>query len=121
MEFAVRLSIDAGARKKEILMVLIAFRSRMRPDVDEAEIERVGARMYEVATAMPGFISYRDYLSDDNEFLTLVQFESHETLAAWRNHPEHVAVQIAARERYFSEYQISVCDVVRDYAWPPQT
>ena len=98
-------------------MVLIAFRSRMRADVDESEIEKVGARMYELATGMPGFVSYDEYLSGDGAFLTLVQFESHEALAAWRDHPEHLAVQVAARERYFSAYSISVCEVVRDYTW----
>lgn len=99
-------------------MVLIAFRSRLRAGVDESELGRVAARMYELATAMPGFVSYNEYAAASGESVSIVEFESHEALAAWRSHPEHVEVQRLARERFFSEYRISVCDVVRDYAFP---
>jgi heme-degrading monooxygenase HmoA len=46
-----------------------------------------------------------------------VEFESHETAAAWRAHPEHREVQRLGRERWFSEYRITVCDAVRDYSF----
>ena len=98
-------------------MVVIVFRSRLKPGV-EAEIEKVGGAMYELAAKMPGFVSYREYMSGDDEAAAIVEFESHETLAAWREHPEHRAAQQAGRDRFFSEYRITVCDVVRDYAFP---
>ena len=47
-------------------MVVIVFRSRIRPGVEE-EMEKVGARMYELAASMPGFISYREYAAADGE------------------------------------------------------
>jgi heme-degrading monooxygenase HmoA len=99
-------------------MVLIVFRSRLRAGVDEAELVRVGTRMVELASQMPGFVSYKEYADASAENVSIVEFQSHETLAAWRAHPEHVEVQRLARERYFTEYRISVCDVVRDYAFP---
>jgi heme-degrading monooxygenase HmoA len=73
--------------------------------------------MYELASSMPGFISYREYTSTDGESVAIVEFESHETLAAWRNHPEHVQAQAAGRERYFGEYRITVCESKRDYSF----
>jgi heme-degrading monooxygenase HmoA len=98
-------------------MVLIVFRSRLRAGTADPELEVVGGRMHDLATSMPGFISYRDYTSSDGESVTVVEFESHETLAAWRNHPEHQAAQEMGRARWFSSYRITVADVVRDKRW----
>ena len=94
-------------------MVVVVFRSRLRPGV-ESQIEAVGGRMYELAARMPGFVSYREYAAADGESVAIVEFESHETLAAWREHPEHRQAQAAGRERFFSEYRITVCDAVRE-------
>jgi len=93
-------------------MVIIVFRSRQRAGL-EAEALAKGTRMYTLATAMPGFISYKDFSSEDGETVSIVEFADHETLAAWRDHPEHRAVQAWGREHLFTEYSISVCDVVR--------
>jgi heme-degrading monooxygenase HmoA len=98
-------------------MVLIVFRAQLRPGIADPDLEATGLRMHELATRMPGFVSYKDYASSDGESVTVVEFESHETLAAWRNHPEHVAAQDKARARWFSNYRISVADVVRDKSW----
>jgi len=98
-------------------MVVVIFRARMKPGV-EKEIAELGERIYALGTAMPGFISYRDYQSSDGESVTIVEFESHETLKAWREQPEHRAAQEAGRNRFFSEYRITVCDPVRDYSFP---
>jgi heme-degrading monooxygenase HmoA len=98
-------------------MVLIVFRSRLRQGVVPSQLEAAGVRMYELATRMPGFVCMSDCTSSDGESVTIVEFESHDTLAAWRNHPEHRAVQERARAEWFSSYRISVADVVRDKAW----
>ena len=98
-------------------MIVVVFRSRLKPGVEQ-EIEPLGARMYELASRMPGFVSYRDYQAADGEAVTVVEFESAETLKAWREHPEHLAAQAAGRERFFESYRIQVCRVERDYAFP---
>ena len=97
-------------------MVVVVFRARHKPGI-ERELEEADARMAELAATMPGFVSYRQYASTDGEELAVVEFESHETAAAWRAHPEHHEVQRLARERWFSEYRITVCDAVRDYSF----
>ncbi|HMI96927.1 MAG TPA: antibiotic biosynthesis monooxygenase [Micropepsaceae bacterium] len=97
-------------------MVVIVFRSRLKPGL-ESEIGELGARMYGLASAMPGFISYQDYAAADGGGVAIVEFETHDALAAWREHPEHLAAQAAGRERFFSEYRITVCDTVRDYSF----
>jgi heme-degrading monooxygenase HmoA len=99
-------------------MVVIVFRAKVRADADLAPLPQMGARMYELASAMPGFISYKDFTAGDGETVSIVEFESLETLAAWRDHPEHKEVQRFGREHVFSEYRIQVCEPVRSYRFP---
>ena len=97
-------------------MVVVIFRSRLKPGV-EAEIEKLGGRMYALGSAMPGFVSYREYAAADGEGVAIVEFESHEALAAWREHAEHREAQAAGRDRLFAEDRITVCDSARDYSF----
>jgi heme-degrading monooxygenase HmoA len=101
-------------------MVVVVFRSRMRQDIPEAALSELGAiaqRMYELASGMPGFISYKDFVAEDGENVSVVEFESPETLAAWRDHPEHKLVQARGRTDFFAEYHIQVCAPIRDYSF----
>lgn len=101
-------------------MVVIVFRSRMRQDIPEAKMGKLGAmahRMAALATGMPGFVSYKDFVAEDGENVSIVEFESPETLAAWRDHPEHKAVQERGRADFFAEYRIQVCAPIRDYSF----
>ena len=99
-------------------MVVVIFHTRLKPGV-EREIEALGARMYELATRMPGYISYREYRGAGAESVAIVEFESAGALQAWREHPEHRAAQAAGRERFFDYYRIQVCTVERQYGFPP--
>jgi heme-degrading monooxygenase HmoA len=96
-------------------MVVIVFRARLKPDVDHGALAEVGQRMYELASSMPGYISYKDFVAEDGENVSVIEFESLETLAAWREHPEHKVVQQRGRDEFFAEYRIQVCAPVRDY------
>jgi len=98
-------------------MIVIVFRSRLREGIDLEELARHGERMFALATAMPGFRSYKDFAAADGENVSIVEFESLATLEAWRTHPEHRQVQARAREAFMSEYHIQVCEPVRDYAY----
>jgi heme-degrading monooxygenase HmoA len=97
-------------------VVVVVFRARVRPNLGK-DYEETDARMAELAAKMPGFVSYRTFTSGDGEELAVVEFESHETVAAWREHPEHREAQRLGRERWFAEYRITVCDVARDYSF----
>ena len=80
-------------------MVVVVFRSRLRPGVDPAPLEPVGVRMYQHASAMPGFISYKDFAAPDGEGVSIVEFESLETLAAWRSPCAPIVFRRGARTR----------------------
>jgi heme-degrading monooxygenase HmoA len=97
--------------------LVVVFRSRLRPDVDLAALEAAGARMYELASAMPGFISYKDFAAEDGECLSIVEFSDMDSLLAWRNQPEHVAMQQRGRDEFFANYEIQVCEPRRAYSF----
>ncbi len=96
--------------------VVVVFRITLRPDVPTEEYEQTGARMVELVSSMPGFLGM-DYAEVERGELLIVRFESHEALAAWRNHPEHREAQARGRERFFEHYRIEVCDEVRSYEY----
>lgn len=98
-------------------MVVITFRTRLRDGIDMQALEKLGARMYELAAQMPGFVSYKDFASGDGESLTLVEFADADSLAAWRDHPEHKIAQQRGRDEFFTEYHIQVCSTIREYAF----
>jgi heme-degrading monooxygenase HmoA len=93
-------------------MVVVVFKITLRPDLPISEYEEAGARMVELVSGLPGFLGM-DYAATDGGELLVARFESHEALAAWREHPEHVAMQQLGRDRYFAGYRIEVCDLVR--------
>ncbi len=97
-------------------MVVTVFRSRIKDGVGR-ELAEVGQRMYELASSMPGFLSYKDFVAEDGEGVTIIEFESMEAVDAWRAHPEHQVAQKRGRSEFFSDYHIQVCTPVRDYSF----
>ena len=87
--------------------MLSVFRSRLRPE-NEAEFQELAARMMKLAESMPGFISYKLYVSSDGERCSLVEFETAEQLRVWRELPAHREAQRIGRERYYAEYSLQV-------------
>jgi len=95
-------------------MIVVTFRNRLAPGIDLDEYEQRSAKLYEIVAAMPGFRSIRSFTSDDGERLALIEFASLESLAAWRDHPEHREAQRLGRERYYSEYHVQICEPLRE-------
>jgi heme-degrading monooxygenase HmoA len=99
-------------------MVVILFRTRLNPDADMAELARLGERMFSIASSSPGYVSYKEFQAADGESVSIVEFASLETLAAWRDHPEHRQVQDRARREFLAEYKVQVCTQVRASSFP---
>src|ERR1700676_1033274 len=98
-------------------MVITIFRSRLRPEHHE-QYELWAARMENLASGMPGFISIKTYTAQDGERASIVEFLSEETLVAWRDQPDHRQAQELRKKSFYSEYRIQVCQPVRDYRFP---
>lgn len=95
---------------------LVVFRSRLNPE----HSEEYGAMAGEIATlakTQPGILAFKTFTASDGERATLAEFESEEAVIAWREHPRHKDAQHAGRDRFYSEYRLQVCDVLRDYGF----
>jgi heme-degrading monooxygenase HmoA len=94
-------------------MVVVVFRSRLRPENTD-EFRALADELLKTAEKMPGFISYKFFVSDDDERCSVIEFETAEQLHAWRTLPEHADAQRIGRERYYEEYSLQVCEPVRE-------
>jgi heme-degrading monooxygenase HmoA len=95
-------------------MVVVTFRNRFNPGVDQQEYgQRVG-KLFEIVSAMPGFRGIRSYAAEDGEQLSLIEFDSLESLAEWRDQPDHREAQQLGKQRYYSEYHLQICELVRE-------
>lgn len=93
-------------------MMVVVFRSRLRPGVDEEYAAR-SAEMLSIASKMPGFLSIKGFTAEDGETLGLVEFDTAEHLEAWRKHADHLEAQREGREKFYAEYRVQVCELVR--------
>jgi len=62
-------------------MVVILFRSRLADGHDD-EYAATSQRMIDLASAMPGFSSFKTFANADGERVSTIEFESEETAAA---------------------------------------
>jgi heme-degrading monooxygenase HmoA len=97
-------------------VVVVLFRNRLRDDAGD-EYATTAKRMLELASAMPGFVSFKTFRADDGERISVIEFESDAHARAWREHPEHRAAQQRGREGFYEEYRLQVCEPIRDYGF----
>lgn len=94
-------------------MVMVVFRSRLRPGIEE-EFAELADKMMAIAESMPGFISYKVFHAADGERASIIKFESREELQAWRTNPDHLAAQQHGRENFYEEYSLIVSEPHRE-------
>jgi heme-degrading monooxygenase HmoA len=99
--------------------IVTIFRSRMNSGIDDV-YESWAERTFALASAMPGFLSIKTFTAEDGERVSIVEFASEEAHNAWRNHPVHQAAQKLGREKFYSEYKLQVCTMVREYGKAPK-
>lgn len=95
-------------------MMVVVFRAHRTPEGDGEEYFAQLKRMSDLARSMPGYISHKPYVAEDGERLTLFEWESADTLRAWATHPEHVPVKQLGRQKFYTEYHLQVCELVRE-------
>ena len=64
--------------------VIVVFRSRMRADADLDAYAATSARMHELVSQHPGFISIENFSTPEGDEVSLERFESEESVEAWR-------------------------------------
>jgi heme-degrading monooxygenase HmoA len=109
----------AEEQNPEHVISLFRFRMRDLTPAQREEYSSTAEHLLTLASAMPGFISFRHYTSDNGEMLAVVEFASAEALTAWRDHPDHRKAQQRSHNEFYAEYEIINCAVLHKYGYKP--
>ena len=97
--------------------IVVVFRSRRRTE-NEAEYIAEATRISDLARRQPGYISHKGFTAPDGENVTIVEFESMAHVEAWRGQIDHARAQARGRREFYSEYSISIAEIVAKRSWP---
>jgi heme-degrading monooxygenase HmoA len=97
-------------------MVIVLFRSRLTDDAGE-DYASMATAMEARARAMPGFAGFKTFRAADGERLSVIHWESEDTLRAWAEDERHRAAQRLGREKWYRYFQIEVAEVIRAYGF----
>jgi heme-degrading monooxygenase HmoA len=98
-------------------MTITIFRNRLRPEATEAYAELI-PKIAELAKQQPGFLSMKTFTAADGERVTIAEFESDESIVAWRENAEHKIAQGRGRTEFYTEYTTQTCEVLRESRFP---
>jgi len=98
-------------------MEIVLFKIHTREDVDVEEYGAAFERMMALVAEVPGFVGFEGFTGEDGSELALARFETTDSIAAWRDHPEHVAIRQRGRDEFFESYNITIATVHRHYDW----
>ena len=94
--------------------VIVVGDLKLREDAAMDEYGRLGQRMYDIVSNLPGVLSVKSFKAEDGEELTIFRFASEQALEAWRTHPEHVETMKRGHAEFYSSGFLQVCKVVRE-------
>ncbi len=94
--------------------VIVVGDLKLREDAAIDEYGRLGQRMYDIVSRLPGFLSVKSFKADDGEEITIFRFASEQALETWRTHPEHVETMKRGHAEFYASGFLQVCKVVRE-------
>ena len=96
------------------MTILVAFRSRLRPEATEA-YAAMAQQIGPLAMAVPGYLAHKAYTAPDGERVTLVEYESEAAVRIWARDAAHAQAKTAGRAEFFAWYRVQICQVLRDH------
>jgi heme-degrading monooxygenase HmoA len=94
--------------------VIVVGDLKLRDGAALDEYERLGERMYDIVSKIPGFRSVKTFKADDGEQMTVFRFDSEQALDAWRTHPEHVETMKRGHAEFYASGFLQICKVIRE-------
>ncbi|MGW3997703.1 antibiotic biosynthesis monooxygenase family protein [Amycolatopsis sp. NPDC004772] len=89
-------------------------------ELDPAKLDgypETDARMGELGRAHPGYLGRESRTDPEGRELTVLYYRDAESIAAWKQHPEHLEAQRRGREQWYAGYHIEVARVERAYGF----
>ena len=97
-------------------MVIVLFRSQLTKEAG-ADYATMAAEMLARAKTLPGFVDFKSFEAPDGEHLSVIHWESLQTLRAWTDDVRHVVAQRLGRDKWYRSFRVEVAEVARSYAF----
>ena len=101
-------------------MVVVLFRTQLT-DAAGADYAAMAKEMLTRAETLPGFVDFKHFTAPDGEQLSVIRWQSQETLRAWTDDLRHVVAQRLGRDKWYRYFRVEVAEVVRAYGFDKQS
>ena len=88
-----------------------------RTSGDQEGYSESSKRMEELVLNQEGYLGMESARGEDGRGITVSYWKDEESISRWKNNFEHREIQRLGREKWYSEYSLRVCKVVREYHW----
>jgi heme-degrading monooxygenase HmoA len=95
-------------------MVVVLFRSKLTAEAGD-DYAAMAAEMVERARSMAGFVDFKSFQADDGERLSVIHWESQESMRAWSTDLRHIVARRLGREKWYESFSVEVAEVARSY------
>lgn len=95
-------------------MVVVIFRSRLK-EAPTADYAAMAQELLQRAQGMAGFVDFKSFTADDGENVSIIHWESQETLRLWTDDLRHAVAQRLGRESWYQFFSVEVAEVARSY------
>ncbi|MCY9547147.1 antibiotic biosynthesis monooxygenase family protein [Lysinibacillus xylanilyticus] len=94
----------------------VIFTSK-RTDEDGEGYAKMAEVMDELAQKQPGFIRVESARNAEGKGITVSYWESLEAIQAWRENSKHLVAQQFGKEKWYMQYNVEICKVIKDYSF----
>ena len=94
--------------------VVVVGHLKLREGSALDEYGRLGERMYDIVSRIPGFLSVKSFKAEDGEQIDIFRFASEAALETWRTHPEHVETMKRGHDEFYASGFLQICKVIRE-------
>ncbi len=91
--------------------------SSTRTDADAPGYAAAAATMETLAQIQAGFCGIKSCRDAYGFGITISYWDSEAAAAAWRDHPDHVAIREKGRAIWYASYTIDITHIERNYDW----
>jgi len=89
-----------------------------RSDDDHEGYEAMATVMERLARAQPGLIEMQSVRGPDGVGITVCYWESGAAISGWRQNVDHAAAQQYGKDKWYTDYRVTIARVERSYGKP---
>ncbi|PFZ90036.1 antibiotic biosynthesis monooxygenase family protein [Bacillus wiedmannii] len=94
-----------------------AIFTSQRTEHNSERYESMSDNLVELVKTQPGFIRIESVRDNEGYGITISYWESLEAIQRWKANTVHQVAQQKGKETWYSQYNVQICTVVRDYSF----